>query len=318
MQRGSVVFTTEQIDMAIKKVIVAGVGGTLGPPVIKQLLAKGFEVTALTGKPEQVEKAYKDQVPARQANYSSVETLAASLQDCDALVILLNRNAFDAQILLIDAAVAAGVPHIVPSCFGQDSTFEEWRKNPAAEEKIRMEDYVVKLAEEGKITFTGIQTGLFLDWAVRANFLLNCKSDGPSMLFDGGDTSFSTTSLDDIGTAVANSLAALEKTKNNFVKVQSAAVSQNQLLKYGRMARPQWQWQTVAVDTEALYKRSQAALDGGDRSPEVMRGFLAWPSFGQGRGLFRSNDNELLGIVEWSEERLAKLVSDVIEENAGA
>jgi hypothetical protein len=89
-------------------------------------------------------------------------------------------------------------------------------------------------------------------------------------------------------------------------------------LKYGRMARPQWQWQTVAVDTEALYKRSQAALDGGDRSPEVMRGFLAWPSFGQGRGLFRSNDNELLGIVEWSEERLAKLVSDVIEENAGA
>jgi nucleoside-diphosphate-sugar epimerase len=304
--------------MSIKKVIVAGVGGTLGPPIIKQLLAKGFEVTALTSKPEQIEEAYKDQVQARKADYSSVDTLAPSLQDCDALVILLNRNALDAQILLIDAAVAAGVSHIIPSCFGQDSTIKEWRTNPAAEEKIKMEDHVIKLAQEEKFTFTGIQTGLFLDWAVRLNFLLNCKGDGPTMLFDGGDTLLSATSLNDIGMAVANSLLAIEKTKNRFLKVQSAAVSQNQLLKYGRMARPQWKWQTVAVDTEAAYKKSQEALDRGERTPEVMMGFLGWPSFGLGLGLFRSNDNEMLGIVGWSEARLVKLVAEVIEGNAVA
>ena len=300
--------------MLVEKVIVAGVGGTLGPPVIKHLSKKAFEVTALTGKPDQVKQKYGDQVQARKADYSSVGTLVPSLQDCDALVILLNRDSLDAQIMLIDAAVAAGVPHIIPSCFGQDTRMEEWKTNPAVETKIRMEDHVVKLAKEGKITFTGIQTGLFLDWALRAKFLLNCTGDGPSMLFDSGDTPLSTTALDDIGMAVANSLVEIKKTRNKFLKVQSAAVTQNQLLKYGRQAHPQWEWQTVAVDTQAVYKRSREAFDRGERSREVMMGFLSWPSFGQGFGLFRSNDNKLLGVEDWSQDRVAQLVSKVIDE----
>lgn len=177
---------------------------------------------------------------------------------------------------------------------------------------------VVKLAQEGKFAFTGFQTGLFLDRAVRLNFLLNCKGDAPIMPFGGDDTSLTIMSLEDIGMAVANPLAEIDKTKDKFVKVQSVAVSHNQLLKYGRVARPQWKWQTVAVDTEAAYKRSQEALEKGDSGPEVMRGFLAWPSFGQGLCLFRSNENEMLGRVNWSEDRLAKLISEVIEENTGA
>ena len=302
--------------MSVKKVIVAGVGGTLGPPVIKHLLAKAFRVTALTSKPDQVKEKYGDQVQARKADYSSVDTLAHSLHDCDALVILLNRDSLDAQILLIDAAVAAGVPHIVPSCFGQDTRMEEWRTNPAVQSKVKMEDHVVKLAQEGKITFTGIQTGLFLDWALRAKFLLNCTGDGPSMLFDSGDKPLSTTALDDIGMAVANSLVEIEKTTNKFLKVQSAAVTQNQLLKYGRQARPQWEWKTLDVDTQAVYKRSREAFDRGERSREVMMGFLSWPSFGQGFGLFGSHDNNLLGIEDWYEDRVAQLVSEVIDEAA--
>ena len=302
--------------MPVKKVIVAGVGGTLGPPVIKHLLAKAFEVTALTSKPDQVKEKYGDQVQARKADYSSVDTLAQSLQECDALVVLLNRDSLDAQILLIDAAVAAGVPHILPSCFGQDTRMEEWRTNPAVQSKVKMEDHVVKLAQEGKITFTGIQTGLFLDWALRAKFLLNCTGEGPSMLFDSGDKPLSTTAIDDIGMAVANSLVEIEKTRNKFLKVQSTAVTQNQLLKYGRHARPQWEWKTVAVDTQAVYKLSREAFDRGERSREVMMGFLSWPSFGQGFGHFRSNDNNLLGIEDWSQDRVAQLLSDVIDEAA--
>ena len=45
-------------------------------------------------------------------------------------------------------------------------------------------------------------------------------------------------------------------------------------------------------------------------------GFVSWPSFGQGFGLFRSNDNRMLGIEDWSEERLAQLVLEVIDEAA--
>lgn len=300
----------------ISKVIVAGVGGTLGAPVIKQLLSKGFEVTALTSKPEQVKEAYKDEVRACKADYSSVDTLTPSLQNYDALVILLNRTALEAQTLLIDAAVAAGVPHIVPSCFGQDSSIPEWRTNPALEEKIKMEDHVVKLAHDGKITFTGIQTGLFLDWALRVRVVLNCQGDGPTMLFDGGDTPLSTTSLDDIGRAVANALVESGNTKNRFLRVHSAVVTQHRLLEYGRKARPQWKWQTVDVNTEEIYKKSKDALDRGERNVDLMRGFIAWPTFGQGLGLFGTTDNELLGIQVWSEDRLVQLISDVIDEVA--
>ncbi len=57
-----------------------------------------------------------------QADYGDPDALTATLTNDvgkqDALVILLNRDLPDVQIRLIDAAVAAGIMHIIPSRFG--------------------------------------------------------------------------------------------------------------------------------------------------------------------------------------------------------
>jgi len=84
----------------------------------------------------------------------------------DALIVLIERNEDQAQINLMDAAIAAGIPHIIPSCFGITSRTPEFRRLPIWNSKCRMEDYVVEKSEAGAFTFTGIQNGSFLDWAL--------------------------------------------------------------------------------------------------------------------------------------------------------
>lgn len=178
--------------------------GTLGPHIIRHLLLANFQVTALTSNLDKTTSEWGGKVNITKADYTSIATIAPSLRGHDALVSLINRDEADVQIMIIDAAIEAGVPHIIPSSFGIDSRVPEIRANPALEAKIRAEDYVIQRAAEGKISFTAIQTGMFFDWAIKAGVILD--ANGPTMLFDSGSTPFSVSSLDDIGRGVAGVL----------------------------------------------------------------------------------------------------------------
>lgn len=118
---------------------------------------------------EKTQKTFPD-LRAFAADYDSVEQLQKVLKDevgkQDALVVLIDRNEDQAQINLMDAATAADIPHIIPSCFGVTSRTPEFRRLPIWNSKCRMEDYVVEKSEAGAFTFTGIQNGSFLDWAL--------------------------------------------------------------------------------------------------------------------------------------------------------
>lgn len=136
---------------------------------MKHLHQRDFNITLLTRDVEKTRQAFPG-LRAFAANYDSIKQLHKVLDDDigqqDALIVLINRDQPQAQMNLMDAAIAAGIPHIIPSFFGYDTRDTQFQTLPIWETKIRVEEYITKRSKEGAFTFTGIQTGSFLDWAL--------------------------------------------------------------------------------------------------------------------------------------------------------
>lgn len=233
------------------------------------------------------------------------------------LISLLNRDQVHAQIAVLDAAALAGIPHIIPSEFGLDLSTPAKRAMPCFATKIAMEDHLLRLAGEGKFTFTAIHTGFFFDWGLGRGLPVNLLGNGqPTRLFDGGDQELSTSALETIGEAVAAALVKHaerpEEVRNRFLYVHSAVVTQNQLLGYAREIAPEKTFETVDVDTEKLYQAGYEKWKNGETGLQVMHMMMPRASFGLGLGLFEKSDNEYLGIPVWSENQVKELIRKTI------
>lgn len=220
-----------------------------------------------------------------------------------------------AQLALIDATIAAGIPHYIPSSFGADMRKMKNRELPPLQPKGEMEEYVVKKANEGAFTFTIINQGVLLDWALDRNLLLNFDGQ-PIRLFDHGKGMMSATVLDDVGKAVANALLRRDQVINKYCFIHSRATNQLELLRLLQELRPNKKFETVNIDTDVLLKEAEENYRKGDLSPVAMRGYIVKVSFadnGKEGTYFEETDNELLGVPEWSEERLKELIAKYLE-----
>lgn len=189
------------------------------------------------------------------------------------------------------------------------------RELPPLKPKGEMEEYVVKKANEGAFTFTIINQGVLLDWALDRNLLLNF--DGlPIRLFDHGKGMMSATVLDDVGKAVANALLRRDQVINKYCFIHSRATNQLEMLRLLQELRPNEKFETVNIDSDILLKESEKNLRKGDLSPVAMRGYIVKVSFadnGKEGTYFEETDNELLGVPEWSEERLKGLIKTYLD-----
>ena len=246
-----------------------------------------------------------------QGDYTSAESLAPCLRGHDAVVSLILRGQPDPQILVIDAAIIAKVPHMITSSFGIDLQQECLRTLPPFKGKIEMGNYVAQKASEGLITFTSIQTGIFFRAGLSMGMMFNLKDDGvPSVQYDDGETKFSVSAEEDIARAVA---AALRK-KNDLptncsLFIHTAAVSQNQLRKYAKELRPERQFPVTVVNTAEEEKMALLAYNNGERDMGKLSGFMSRGTFGLGLGLFKHLDNNALGIEERDEEWLKAFIA---------
>ncbi|KAH9959901.1 hypothetical protein BJV74DRAFT_954604 [Russula compacta] len=151
--------------MALKNVIQVGATGTLGPTVLEALIAsKKFNVTVGT-RDASSSHSFPAGVKVVQIDYSSRASLVSAFKGQDAVVVTIgNHNPAlleQIQTAVVDAAVEAGVSHIIPSNFGGDLASH---RNPVVEFKLRVEEHLEKLSSEGKISYTAIGTGIFFDW----------------------------------------------------------------------------------------------------------------------------------------------------------
>jgi uncharacterized protein YbjT (DUF2867 family) len=250
-------------------------------------------------------------ITVRKVDYDSFESLKAAIKGVDAIVSAVGFGGFVGQKKIVDAAVAAGVQRIIPSEFGHNTTLPEFRKLPVFTAKIELQEYLKKVSAESGITYTVVATGPFLDWGLDDphGFLLGSLKEHTAEIYDGGDKPFSVTTVTDTGKGVAGILRHPEETKNRAVCIESARVTQNQLLRIAQELTPGVEWSVTHSSTDELRKKALAKHAEGGFDEDIVVSMIKVSIFNSGfPTAFEQSDNDLLGIKVISEEELRSIV----------
>ncbi|KGO74774.1 hypothetical protein PITC_083830 [Penicillium italicum] len=291
--------------MTITKVAITGASGNLGPAVLKELLAAGFDVTVLTRQGN--DKAIDSRARVVQVDYESLDSLKAALSGQDVVVSTLNVGAVpkSTHLRLIDAAVATGVKRFIPSEYGCDTTKPIVAKLPVFGDKVSVQEHLKNVAQKSGLSYSLLITGPFLDWGLKNGFILN--TDGPATLYDGGDRRFSTTTLAGIGKGVVGIINNLDATKNLAVYIEEARVTQNELLELSGKSI-----ETNVLKTTDLEQEAFAELAKPSPNPAIFASkFILRAIFGEGFGTLFDSDkvsNDLFGLKLLSKEELRSLI----------
>ncbi|KAJ5189223.1 hypothetical protein N7491_005550 [Penicillium cf. griseofulvum] len=287
------------------KVALVGASGNLGPAVLKELLAAGFDVTVLTRQGNN--KTFDSRAHVAEVDYESLDSLKAALSGQDVVVNALNVAGVPESIhlRLVDAAVATGVKRFIPSEYGCDTTNPLVAKLPAFGIKVSVQEYLKNVAQNSGLSYSLLITGPFLDWGIENGFVVNLAS--PAILYDGGDRRFSSTTLSGVGKGVVGIINNLEATKNYPVYINEARVTQNELLELSGKSL-----ETKIVHTTDLEQEAYAELAKPSPNPALFAvKFIVRSIFGEGHGSLYDSEklsNNLFGLKTLSKEELRSLI----------
>ncbi|KAG8354400.1 hypothetical protein FVEN_g7726 [Fusarium venenatum] len=297
----------------IKNVAIAGASGSLGSHILQAVVKAGrFNVTILTRK-------VIDNVPSGTAvkvvDYESASDLASALKGQDALVDATSVPDPSLAIRLMDAAVSAGVYRIVPSEFSSDPTNCKGRSLPPFQGKAKALEYVQKLADTGKITWTVISNHAFLDWGLRMSFFGVDLQNKNIKYLKPGTTVIPMTTLKSVGTAVANALIKAENTKNRICYICSTQKTQKDLTELSKQALGEEDWKSEDVNTEDAFNKAMAKLQAGQADMQVIGDIIRFSISTPGYiNRLEKTDNDLLGVKTLSDEEVKKIIREIARE----
>lgn len=302
--------------MASSSVALAGATGNLGQPILSALLAANHRVTALSRIGGNSSKLSPHaNLIIKEVDFSSADSITPALSGVEVVISCVATLAIGSQNPLIDASVAAGVRRFIPAEFGMDSQNALAVALPVCAPKAATQQYLGERSDCcPEFTWTSIANGLFLDWCLEMGLVADLKSR-TAVLYDGGDVKFSATLLKDIASAVLGVIREQEKTTNRVVYVHSAAVTQNQLIKYAK-DKDGNSWETTVKDISQVREESLARLArGGEAHVEAaMLGFSLCGCFSEEYGCDFTGrvDNDLLGVRQLDEEEIRALVVSLL------
>ncbi|VUC25780.1 unnamed protein product [Clonostachys rosea] len=297
---------------AIKNVAVTGASGSLGTVIFDHLVSSGkFNITVL--RRHGSSSKFPEGTKVIDVNFDSVDELTAALKGQDALVSSVGTPLLQGQKLLVDAAIAAGVKRVLPSEFGSNLDFANTRKLPVFAHKVEVQDYLKEKAKTTPITYTFVYNSAFLDWGLQHNFLL-AHAEGKPSIFDGGDITFSATTLSSVADAVVGVLSHPEETKNRTVFIEDTKITQNKLLELAKKANPSKTWNPQPAKLDDITAKADARLAQGIFDfetfvPYIFRAILD-PAYG---GNFPKTDNELLGLKGLTDEQVYEVVKKYVQ-----
>ncbi|KAF9770232.1 hypothetical protein IL306_012247 [Fusarium sp. DS 682] len=297
---------------AYKNIAVAGAAGDLGSAVFKALIdSNKFNLTVLTRKDSK--STFPQGIKVIQVDYDSLDSLTSALQGQDAVVSTVGSLAIPSQTLLIDAAVAAGVKRFLPSEFGSNLAIPSVRSLPVFVTKVAIEDKLIALANEGKISYTFVYNSAFLDWGLKHNLFLDFGK-AEATLWDGGNTEFSTTTLASVGQAVVGILTHPEETQNRPVYIQDTVLTQNKLLEIAKGLNPSKEWTVKEVKIDDATAASDAKIAQGIFDWPTLAAYLCRAIFDPASvPKFPKLDNELLGVKGLTNEQVKELVKPFVQ-----
>ena len=238
----------------------------------------------------------------------------SALRGQDAVVSALTTPALDSQLLLIDAAVEAGVRRFIPSEFGSDTTNSKAAGFPVFRNKIQTNKVLAEraAASTSSFTYTALITGPLLGWAVTQGFM--SIKDKRASLYDGGDRVFSTSTLPTIGKAVCSVLAHPSETENRIIRVHDTATTLNKLLAMAQTTVGADGWTITKPSVDELLANSWAGVKQGKFDWPTLFGFIVTASQGESYGgELENTDNKLLGIPEMTDDDLQAAIDGIVQ-----
>lgn len=292
----------------LTKIALAGASGALGTPILTELLASGFTVTALT-RPES-KTTFPPTVTVKKVDYTSHSSLLSALQGQDAVISTLGHSSIeDQQYALFTAAIEAGVKRILPSEFGSDTTVPASQEFPVYVPKIAVQKWLREKTEGTETSYTIVMNNAFLDWGIDMDFLLKVKEKKVT-LWDGGETEYSVTPLSGVAKGVVGILRKPEETKNRVVKIHGAVLTQKKLLALAQKAVGEDGWTVEQGSTETGLQEAKKNFQADPANVwGWILGFLYRAIFSvEHSPKFGDEDSKLLGVPQVSDDEIVEII----------
>ncbi|KAK3623212.1 hypothetical protein LTR22_024479 [Elasticomyces elasticus] len=262
--------------VSVRRVIVAGASGNLGPAILKALKDDArFSVSVLTRESSTSSFPRDVTVHSIPDSYPEEEIFKA-FQHQDAVVSLIGMAHALQQLQLIEAAAKAGVKHFIPAEYGANKEVASKQAGPPNPDNKAKIIQLLKTKERSGMAWTAIATGPFFDWGLQVGLLgFNLKAY-EARPFEDGDVQWTGTTLPTVGLAVARVLERPSIGANQFIYVYSVRTSQNEILReLEKQTRRPWVVHRASV-AEAV-KEGRAKLAQGDSTgviPVVQSTFM--------------------------------------------
>ncbi|NND06065.1 MAG: NmrA family NAD(P)-binding protein [Saprospiraceae bacterium] len=216
----------------MKKILIAGATGNLGPHLVKELVSHGHQVSAMLrpasiANLDKVNPLKKMGVHLVEGDLNNPETLYAPCQGQDVVLSAVGGEQIMMQTDLAKAAAAAGVERFVPSEFGLD---------PHAAGPGSCDLFDAKSAVQGQIKATGIPTtmiysnGFMEFWGTGLGQLGPTSPPAEVQLFGNGQTPAYMCTLSDIARYTALIIEDAN-TLDGEVVISTNPITQEDLIK---------------------------------------------------------------------------------------
>ncbi|MCJ1288944.1 hypothetical protein MMC34_000475 [Xylographa carneopallida] len=223
--------------MSVKtKVMLAGATGTLGQHILKALLeasSPGFDVSILSRNSA---LDLDSHVHVYQTDYSDPSQIATLLEGQDVLVSAISSNTisdFLHEDNLLSAAIIAKVPRYFSGEYTLDVTHSstlEIASGSALVPKIALAERLEREGREGRIEWTTIVCGGFLDWGLQNGFIGFHIKERTATLNDGGKHMATGCTVAFIAACVVRAITSRDEVKNRRVRIAEVRYSGLEIL----------------------------------------------------------------------------------------
>ncbi|KAM0321459.1 hypothetical protein ACHAQA_010106 [Verticillium albo-atrum] len=301
------------MSQQINNVTLAGATGSAGSRILNALAKSGrFNVTAAVRKSN---TSFPSAVNVKIVDFSSLEELIEAFKGQDAVIDATMSSDSDMPLRMVEAAVIAGVSRFIPSEFSIDPNNSKARAVPVYGPKNEVITRLKELAAAGKLTWTTVSNGAFLDWNLRTGFFKIDLKKKKAELLNGGEIVLPWTLLDHVGQAAVGVLLHPEETKNRPVYISTVEKSQKQMVELAKDVLGQDGWDVSSLDMEPVYQNSINELQAGRVTFEVIGNMILYCNSREDlSGVWAKDDNALLGIQPWSDQQVKELIASIASE----
>lgn len=214
--------------MTHQTIVVAGASGNLGTRIVKAALGRGAHVVALVrpgGAPSKT--AALEGLGARvvPVDLGQVEDVARACQGASCVVsalLGLRPVMVDAQTVLVDGAIKAGVPRFIPSDYALDFS----RLRPGENRNLDFHAEFWRVLESRPIAATSVLNGAFMELLTgQAPYILFKRHR--VLFWENADQVLEFTTMDDV--AAFTAAAAMDERAPKVLKVVGSRITPRQL-----------------------------------------------------------------------------------------